>query len=101
PYVRCMQRLEPTGERTGTPVEATPTLTEGAPFEDVIGLIAELPGGSVLCSHGDVIPATVTALHGRGAVLRSAPDWRKAGVWALERADDGTITSLTAAAPPS
>lgn len=100
PYVRCMQTLEPTGARTGTQVEATPLLSEGAAFEAVIELITELPADSVLCSHGDVIPATVTALHGRGAELRSAPDWRKGAVWALERADDGTITGLAAHAPP-
>jgi len=101
PYVRCVQTLEPLATRLGTTVEATDTLAEGNPFEPVLELIATLPDGSVLCSHGDLIPATVEALHRRGAELTTAPDWRKASVWVLTRATDGTVTSLAAEPPPA
>jgi antitoxin (DNA-binding transcriptional repressor) of toxin-antitoxin stability system len=39
----------------------------------------------VLCSHGDVIGAIVTALRHRGVDLGEQPTWRKASTWVLDR----------------
>jgi broad specificity phosphatase PhoE len=101
PYVRCVQTLEPTAERIGARVEHEPALAEGGPFEDVLDLIAEAPANSVLCSHGDVIPAVIAALERRGTAIRSAPDWRKASTWVLERRPDGRIAAADVWPPPA
>jgi phosphohistidine phosphatase SixA len=85
PYVRCVQTLEPLGELLDEKVRMEPRLLEGEPFEPVLDLIAEVADGSVLCSHGDIIPDVIKALHRRGMEVQTPPDWRKASVWVLRR----------------
>ncbi len=60
---------------------------------------AGLPDGSVLCSHGDVIPDTINALQRRGCRFMGEPQWGKASVWVLTR-ENGEIVEATAWAPP-
>jgi phosphohistidine phosphatase SixA len=101
PYVRCVQTLEPLGERLDRKVDVDERLTEGGAFEPVLELLAELPEGSVLSSHGDIVPDVVRALVRRGAVVMGEPDWRKATVWVLDRdADADAIVTATCWAPP-
>ena len=88
PYVRCMQTLEPLGQRAGLPVQAEPRLFEHEPFEPVLDLINEVEDGAVLCSHGDIIPAVINALVRRGMEVETPPDWGKASVWVLRRKGD-------------
>jgi len=85
PYVRCVQTLEPLGERSGCTVEVDERLTEGRYFEPILELIDEVPDGSVLCSHGDLIPAVIQALHRRGMELQTEPNWSKGTIWVLRR----------------
>lgn len=101
PYVRCVQTLEPLGEKTGLPVLADDRLAEYGPFEPVLELLAEAPARSVLCSHGDVIPAAIDALVRRGVEITSPPDWRKASTWVLKRNKHGEIVSARAWPPPA
>jgi 8-oxo-dGTP diphosphatase len=100
PYVRCVQSLEPLAERTRLPIAIDERLTEGAPFEGVLELLAGLAGGAVLCSHGDVIPDVIDALVRRGLDVRSPADWRKATVWVLKRNKHGTFTRAVVWGPP-
>ena len=65
-----------------------------------LALLAEVPDGSVLCSHGDVIPDTMGALERRGCRFAGEPDWRKASVWVLGRDASGAITHAAAWPPP-
>jgi 8-oxo-dGTP diphosphatase len=99
PYLRCVQTLEPLAELLETKVAADDRLAEGAPFEPVVDLVLSAPAGTVLCSHGDVIPDLVSALHRRGAHLTTDADWRKATVWVLSR-EHGRIASMAAWPPP-
>lgn len=85
PYVRCVETLEPLGDRLGVEVIEDKRLLEGEPFEPVLDLVAGSEPGAVLCSHGDLIPAVVQALHRRGMELQTPPDWRKATVWVVRR----------------
>lgn len=101
PYVRCVQTLEPLGELLELPVITDDRLAEYAEFEPVLELLAEIPDRTVLCSHGDVIPATVGALVRRGADLASQPDWRKASTWVLKRNKRGKIVEARVWPPPS
>jgi 8-oxo-dGTP diphosphatase len=98
PYVRCVQTLEPLADKLGLEVETTDALTEGAPFEPVLDLLATLPDHSVLCSHGDLIPDVIEALLRRGTVLDGQPDWRKGATWVVTR-DDGEVTRVRAEPP--
>lgn len=99
PYLRCRQTLEPLGRALDLDIVDQQALAEGGPFEAVLDLLAGLPDGAVLCSHGDIIPDTMAALVRRGCELHSEPDWRKATVWVLER--HGTeIASAAVWSPP-
>lgn len=100
PYLRCQQTLEPLARRLGQEVEIDERLAEGTPVEIVLQLLGEEPDGTVLCSHGDVIPETISALHRRGCRLRGEPDWRKATVWVVDRRD-GEFLEAHVWAPPS
>lgn len=94
PFTRCFQTLEPLGLRTGTTVEKTNALAEAQPFEPVLDLVAALPDGSVLCSHGDLIPDVMDALVRRGVDIVGEPSWKKGVVWVLER-DGSQIVSAS------
>jgi 8-oxo-dGTP diphosphatase len=100
PYVRCMQTIEPLAARCGTQVRADDRLAEDTRFAGAMELLGELPDGSVLCSHGDVIPETIAALERRGCRILTEPDWRKASIWVLARNADGVITDASAMPPP-
>jgi 8-oxo-dGTP diphosphatase len=91
PYLRCVQTLEPLAALLGVTVTIDDRLAEDQPFEPVLELLAEIPAQSVLCSHGDVIPATIEALVRRGMEVRSTVDWRKATVWVLKRKSDRIV----------
>ncbi len=100
PYVRCVQTLEPLAGRIGAEIHHDPRLAEGEPFEPVLELLASVGTGAVLCSHGDIIPEVINALHRRGMEVRSSPDWRKGAIWVLERKGN-RITRAKAWPPPS
>ena len=100
PYLRCIQTIEPLGERVGRSVRADERLAEDTGFEGALALLGELPDGSVLCSHGDVIPATIGALQRRGCIIRNEPDWRKASTWVITRTADGEFAEATCLPPP-
>ncbi|MEI8391106.1 MAG: phosphoglycerate mutase family protein [Actinomycetes bacterium] len=98
PYIRCIQTLEPLAAERHVAIQTEKCLAEGHDREGALELIASLPNGSILCSHGDVIPDVMAALQRRGTEIIGDPDWRKATVWVLER-ENGEIT-LAAAWPP-
>ena len=100
PYVRCVQTVEPLAELIGTTITVEDRLAEERPFEPVLELLAEVDAGAVLCSHGDVIPATIDALVRRGMEVQSSVDWRKATVWVLRR-KNGRVTKGKVWPPPT
>jgi 8-oxo-dGTP diphosphatase len=85
PYVRCVQTLEPLSRLLDVDIDVDGRLAEDEPFEPVLELLADCADGTVLCSHGDVIPAVVHALARRKMKVLTEPDWRKASVWVLKR----------------
>lgn len=101
PYVRCLQTLQPLAERCDLEVLSDPRLAEGEPFESALDLLAEVPDGAVLCSHGDLIPETMAALERRGCRIVGVPDWRKATVWRIERTAAGEYASAKVWPPPA
>ena len=99
PSLRCIQTLRPAAKAIGAKVDTDDRLFEGRSATGVLDLLATVPDSTALCSHGDVIPETLDALVRRGCEITSIPDWRKASVWVLERAN-GEIVSAEAW-PPS
>ena len=99
-YVRCIQTLEPLGDRLEQQVQVESRLTEHEPVEPVLELLAEASNGAVLCSHGDIIPATILALKKQGTSIRTPTDWRKSSVWILERNKRGRIVTARVWPPP-
>ena len=99
PYVRCMQTLEPLGDKLGMKVVADKRLFEDEPFEPVLDLLNEVDDGAVLCSHGDIIPAVIKALVRRGMKVETPPDWSKASVWVLQRKGDRIVKGKVWPAP--
>ncbi|MEP7047524.1 MAG: phosphoglycerate mutase family protein [Ilumatobacteraceae bacterium] len=100
PYLRCIETLQPTAQAIDGAVESDERLAEGHRFVGVLELLADLPDGSAVCSHGDVIPETIAALERRGCEFTSEPEWRKASVWLLDRDARGEIVSAGAWPPP-
>ncbi len=99
-YLRCLQTLEPLAARLHSQVLSDDRLTEGCSFEGALELVSSVPDGSVLCSHGDIIPAVMAALERRGTSITTDPDWRKGSVWVLQRSGDH-ITTATVWPPPN
>jgi phosphohistidine phosphatase SixA/8-oxo-dGTP pyrophosphatase MutT (NUDIX family) len=85
PSVRCVQTVRPLALERSVPIEEHDALAEGASARDALTLARGCGGALVLCSHGDVIPALVTALADRGVEMRDPPAWKKGSVWVLER----------------
>ena len=100
PYVRCVQTLQPLADRLGREVEIDQRLSEDEPFEPMLEMLAEVPDGAVMSSHGDIIPAAIAALERRGMEIRTPPDWRKASVWVLRRNKHGKIVHAIVWPPP-
>ena len=100
PYVRCVQTLQPLADRLGREIEIDQRLSEDEPFEPMLEMLAEVPDGAVMSSHGDIIPATIGALERRGMEIRTPPDWRKASVWVLRRNKHGKIVHAIVWPPP-
>ena len=100
PYLRCVQTLEPLAHFRQAPIGTDDRLAEEQSFEGALELIASLPDGAALCSHGDVIPATIAALERRGAEFIGRADFRKASVWVLERDEMNVVVSGTCWSPP-
>jgi 8-oxo-dGTP diphosphatase len=99
-YVRCIQTLEPLAARLDTEVEIEDCLTEFEPVDPVLELIATAKNGTVMCSHGDIIPEVIRRLQTSGTQVRTPPDWRKASVWVLKRNKRGSIVHATVWPPP-
>lgn len=92
PYLRCMQTLMPLADHFQVAVVADERLGEGSSIATVIDMLASVPDGSVLCSHGDVIPDVISTLQRRGCEIANRPNWTKGSVWMLKRDTAGVIT---------
>jgi 8-oxo-dGTP pyrophosphatase MutT (NUDIX family)/phosphohistidine phosphatase SixA len=100
PAVRCVQTVRPLALARRVAVEERGELAEGAGPDAALQMLRATGGAVVACSHGDLIPAIVSALEAGGVELLSEPAWKKGSTWLLER-DGGLITSARYLAPPS
>ncbi len=105
PYRRCIETVEPLAIATDTTCSTDDRLAEFGSNHvradaTIIGLLLDLPDRSVVCSHGDVIPAIIDSLTDTGMNIVGEPQWGKGSVWVLEREDDRFV-SAHAWPPPS
>jgi 8-oxo-dGTP diphosphatase len=100
PYLRCVQTVEPVARAKGLQVIPDEMLAYAGSFVDVIELLERLPDGAVACSHGDVIPETISGLYRRGMEIDGTEDWRKGTTWVLQRDAAGRVVSGTVWPPP-
>lgn len=100
PFVRCRQTLEPLARRLGTVVAIDAALGEAQPIYPLLELVRTAAEGTVLCSHGDMIPDLMSALQRRGCRFVGEPNWKKASTWVLSRNADGEVTTARCIAPP-
>ncbi len=100
PHIRCVQTVRPLALDRGLAVDTSDALAEGAATSDVLALLEGLASTpTVLCSHGDVIPALVLHLVGLGADIKGERDWKKGSTWVLER-ENGRVTLASYQPPP-
>ena len=100
PFTRCRQTLEPLADRLGIHIDIDPCLGEAQPIGALLELVRSASEGTVLCSHGDMIPDLMSALQRRGCCFLSEPNWKKASTWVLARNADGEVTTARCIAPP-
>lgn len=108
PFTRCIQTIQPLAgvlaASRSVIIEADDRLCEAMPFAPVLDLALSLPAGSVLCSHGDVIPDLIAALDRRGVDIVGTPRWEKGATWVLQRSGSEPTVSIVRAwswPPPS
>jgi broad specificity phosphatase PhoE len=93
-YVRCVQTVQPLADALGLDVEQHAALAEEADIERTWRLLeeaaADARGDTVLCSHGNVIPAVLDRLHRRGIdLVADDATCEKGSVWTVEVTPDG------------
>lgn len=100
PAIRCMESVRPLADQRGLPIEPRDELLEGAPLSGLLELLEELRSTpSVLCGHGDLIPAVIEHLEAQGALVGPDRGWKKGSVWVLER-EAGLVVRATYIPPP-
>ena len=98
--VRCVETVRPLADQRGLPIELRDELLEGAPLSGLLELLDELRSTpSVLCGHGDLIPAIIEHLEARGTLVGPDRGWKKGSVWVLER-EAGLVVRATHIPPP-
>jgi phosphohistidine phosphatase SixA len=105
PAARCVQTLEPLGDRLGLAVDADGRLLEGATGSEALKLADELSTANgqavAVCSHGDVIPELLRELRHHGGTRIDDPFlWPKASTWIVTW-DGQRWASARYAPPPS
>jgi 8-oxo-dGTP diphosphatase len=93
-YVRCVQTVQPLADALGLDVEVHTALAEEASIEATWALLEDVAASgteTVLCSHGNVIPALLDRMHRRGIAV-DAEQWscHKGSIWTVE-VDTGTV----------
>ena len=100
PAIRCLDTVKPLADQRGLPIEPRDELLEGAPLSGLLQLIEELRSSpSVLCGHGDLIPAVIEHLETQGALVGPDRGWKKGSIWVLER-ETGVVVRATYIPPP-
>jgi 8-oxo-dGTP diphosphatase len=100
PYLRCVETVEPLAELLDLKVERHDALAEGASRKAIDALLDEAAGSStVLCSHGDVIPAALDRFSRLGVEFLSSFACQKGSTWSIGH-DGSAFTDALYLPPP-
>ena len=102
PFIRCVETVQPLADKVGLEVELSDALAEGARTKAVLALVRDLGTvGSVVCSHGDVIPNLLESLASEDP-LRIPRDFPcpKGSIWDLA-GEDGKYMEAHYIPPPA
>ena len=100
PYDRCVQTVKPLAKAIGAKIEKSDALAEGPDIDATYDLVDSLVGhNAVLCTHGDVIPATINRLMWAGLAIDSRFYCAKGSIWEIE-VEGGRFTIGTYVPPP-
>jgi phosphohistidine phosphatase SixA len=100
PYLRCGQTVRPLALDRAVAIEFDEALAEAASLDATMRVVTTSSAGTVLCSHGDIIPAVVRRLVEEGATIEGEPGWKKGSTWILGRRED-RVTSARYVPPPT
>ena len=98
PYLRCVETVDRLAARDGHDLILSDTLAEGGRLDALLDLLVEVPEGSILCTHGDMLRAVIGRLEGDQTLLRGPACSDKGVVWVLLRV--GRRFPQAAAIPP-
>lgn len=98
PSVRCVETVERLAARAGCDPILSDKLAEGGRLDPLLDLLADVPDGSILCTHGDMLKALIGWLEGDQVLLRGPACSDKGVVWVLVRV--GRRFPQAAAIPP-
>jgi exopolyphosphatase/guanosine-5'-triphosphate,3'-diphosphate pyrophosphatase len=85
PHVRCRKTVEPLAAAREIPLELDARLAEGEPVAKALDLVLGLGNRpTLLCSHGDLIPALLGELEARGLRLEDPLRCEKGSTWVIE-----------------
>jgi len=91
PFVRCVETVDPLARSIGRQVGPDVRLAEG--HQEIAAELfwsqvrrdrSDHASSTVLCTHGDVVPALLDEVAASGADLGPVPKWPKGSVWAVE-----------------
>jgi broad specificity phosphatase PhoE len=93
PTTRCVQTVDELAASRRLTLAVDARLARDAHPDGVRELMGELSddGGTVLCTHGEVIGALLAALRREGGPIPDDAEWPKSSTWLLDTAD-GRIT---------
>ena len=95
-----MQTVKPLAKAIGAKIEKSDALAEGPDIDATYDLVDSLVGhNAVLCTHGDVIPATINRLMWAGLAIDSRFYCAKGSIWEIE-VEGGRFTIGTYVPPP-
>jgi phosphohistidine phosphatase SixA len=98
PYKRCVETVLPLAQAVGLRVEEEIRLAEGAGPDWALTELATA-GGTLLCTHGDVMAEVVTGLADAKVPLQGGMQWAKGATWAFDIAG-GRIVAGRYLPPP-
>lgn len=85
PAVRCVQTVEPLGQRRAVPSELVDALRVDTPIGSLLEPVTD-PGldTAVLCGHGEQIGGLVRQLAEGGLLVEEPLRWAKGSTWVLD-----------------
>jgi exopolyphosphatase/guanosine-5'-triphosphate,3'-diphosphate pyrophosphatase len=88
PHVRCRKTVEPLAAARDLPLELDERLGEGEPIAKALDLVLGMGNRpTLLCTHGDLIPALLGELEARGMRLEDPLRCEKGSIWRIEGAE--------------